>query len=265
MKGVTDITWTNLIMGYILVVIPVIIFRYYRTGLVRDTLTGVLRMTVQLLLVGIYLEFIFRLNNAWLNVLWVLLMLFVTTFTAIRRSELSYRLYFFPVLMALTISVVLIDAFFLGIVIRLDNVLDARYLVPVTGMMLGNSMQNIIIAMNSYYTKLKKEQVLFRFSLANGAARAEALLPYMQEALKKSFNPTIANIAVMGLIHLPGMMTGQILGGSSPLVAIKYQIMIMFTVFIAGILTVTLTINLANRSVFDGYDNLKEGCFRNRH
>lgn len=262
MKGVTDISWADLAIGYILIVIPVLIFRYYRTGLVKDTLIGISRMTGQLLLVGIYLEFIFRLNNPWLNVLWVLLMLFVTTFTAIRRSELNYRMYFLPVFISLLFSVVVIDAFFLGLVIRLDNIFDARYLVPVTGMMLGNCMQNTIIAMNAYYTKLKKEQVLFRFSLGNGATRAEALLPFMQDALKKSFNPTIANIAVMGLIHLPGMMTGQILGGSDPLVAIKYQIMIMFTIFVAGILTVTLTINLANRHVFDGYDNLKGNCFR---
>ena len=85
----------------------------------------------------------------------------------------------------------------------------------------------------------------------------------MRDALKIAFNPTIATTAIMGLISLPGMMTGQILGGSDPGVAVKYQIMLMITIFSSSILNVVLTIFLSNRFAFDAYDNLRKDIFRN--
>ena len=80
--------------------------------------------------------------------------------------------------------------------------------------------------------------------------------------MKIAFNPTIATTAIMGLISLPGMMTGQILGGSDPGVAVKYQIMLMITIFSSSILNVVLTIFLSNRFAFDAYDNLRKDIFR---
>ena len=79
----------------------------------------------------------------------------------------------------------------------------------------------------------------------------------MRDALVKAFNPAIASMAVMGLVSLPGMMTGQILGGSLPGVAIKYQIMIMIAIFACSLLSLILTIFLANRYVFDAFDNFR--------
>ena len=98
--------------------------------------------------------------------------------------------------------------------------------------------------------------------MANGATRNEALNPFMKDALKKAFNPTIATTAVMGLISLPGMMTGQILGGSDPSVAVKYQIMLLITIFSSAIMNVVLTILFSNRFAFDAFDNLKKDIFK---
>ena len=86
---------------------------------------------------------------------------------------------------------------------------------------------------------------------------SEALTPFMREALIKSFNPTIASMAVMGLIALPGTMTGQILGGSSPSVAIKYQIMLMITIFASSLISVLLTLWISRKKTFDKYGMTK--------
>ena len=115
----------------------------------------------------------------------------------------------------------------------------------------------IIGALNFYYNALIQGQAQYNYALASGATRKEALLPYMKKALKSSFNPLIAQMAVIGLISLPGTMTGQILGGSDPSVAIKYQILIMLCIFTSTIITVTTTIFIANKFAFDGYDNIK--------
>lgn len=85
--------------------------------------------------------------------------------------------------------------------------------------------------------------------------RQEAQAPFIRQAIK-AFSPLIANIAVMGLVALPGTMIGQILGGSSPNVAIKYQMMIMVITFTASMLSLMITISLASRKSFDAYGRL---------
>ena len=94
--------------------------------------------------------------------------------------------------------------------------------------------------------------------MGNGATRQEAQAPFIKQAIIKSFSPLIANIAVMGLVALPGTMIGQILGGSSPNVAIKYHMMIMVITFTASMLSLMITISLASRRSFDAYGKLLE-------
>lgn len=262
MHNAMDINYFRLFMGYALMLIPISILWYYKTGLVKDTIIATLRMTVQLLLVGLYLEYIFKLNNTLLNIAWVLAMSVLAVYTIIRRSGLKFKVFLVPVLVSSLISILIIDAYFLGLVIKLDNIFDARYLIPITGMLMGNTIRNVIISLNSFYNRIDDEQNLYRWYLANGASRRESLLPFMRDALKKAFNPVIANTAIMGLISLPGMMTGQILGGSNPNVAVKYQIMLMITIFSSGILNVLLSITFSNKFAFDCYGNLKKDIFR---
>ena len=110
--------------------------------------------------------------------------------------------------------------------------------------------------LNTYYAGLRREQQLYYFLLGNGATRNEAIAPFVRQALIKAFSPGIANMAVTGLVALPGTMIGQILGGSSPHVAIKYQIMIVVITVVASMLSLMMTIFLASRKSFDSYGRL---------
>ncbi len=103
--------------------------------------------------------------------------------------------------------------------------------------------------------------VTYRWELGNGATRSEALLLFIRFALQRAFNPLIATTAIMGLISLPGMMTGQILGGSDPMVAVKYQIMILVVIFASTSLNVWLTLKLSDRIAFDAWDNFRPEIF----
>ncbi len=242
----------------LLMIIPLAVFYYYRTGLIIDTLISVARMAVQLFLVGLYLEYLFKLNNTLINITWVIVMISTASFSIIKRSGLSYRLFFIPVFIAIFLSLLIVDVSFILVVVRLDNMFTALYFIPLTGMLIGNCLQGNIIALTSYYNRLKNKKLLHRWSIANGATLEEVLRGFMRDALKKSLNPTIATMAVIGLVSLPGMMTGQILGGSLPCVAIKYQILMMISIFVAMLISVFLSIKLSNRLVFDDYDNLKD-------
>ena len=264
MGNVIDISYFELFIGYALLLIPVFVFWYYKTGLVKDTLFASFRMTIQLLLVGVYLEYIFKLDSIWVNIAWVLVMALIGAYTIIQRSGLKFKMFIVPILLSGLISIAVSDAYFLGFVVKLDNIFNARYFIPITGMLLGNTIKNVVISLNAYYKRIDDQQTMYRWYLANGATREEALLPFMRHALNIAFNPLIATTAIMGLISLPGMMTGQILGGSNPNVAVKYQIMLLITIFSAAILNVVLAIYFSNKISFDRYSNLKKDIFRKK-
>lgn len=167
-----------------------------------------------------------------------------------------------PIFTAILTSMIIVDVYFLGIVVHLKNMFNAMYFIPITGMILGNCLRSNVIALDTFYKKLNRDRTLYRFLIANGGTRQESLLPFMRESIRTAFNPTIANTAVIGLISLPGMMTGQLLGGSTPDVAIKYQIILIITIFVASIVTVFLTIQIVNLFVFDKFDKLKIEYFK---
>ena len=208
-----NIGYGHMALGFLLLIIPTYFLYRYRTGLVKDTLIAALRMTVQLFLIGFYLEYLFLWDKLWINLLWILLMIIIASSTALKRTHLPVRTLFMTVSVAFLVSLLIIDFYFLGLVVRPEKIFTARYFIPISGMN--------VIALNSFYGSLNRERQLYLYLLGNGASPSEALTPFMREALIKSFNPTIASMAVMGLIALPGTMTGQILGGSSPSVAIK--------------------------------------------
>lgn len=253
-----DISYLHLFIGFILLAIPLFFLWYYRTGLVKTTLVAVARMTVQLLFIGFYLKYLFEWNNPFINIAWVLVMIVIAGQAALQRTGLPWRVLLVPVSIAFLVSAMLVSGYFLGVVVQLNPIFDARYFIPICGSLLGNMLSSNVIALNTYYSGLKRERQLYYYLLGNGASRHEAQVPFIKSALVKSFNPTIANMAVMGLVALPGTMIGQILGGSSPDVSIKYQIMIMLINFSASCLSVIISINLSARKSFDAYGCLKQ-------
>ncbi|MDD2799249.1 MAG: ABC transporter permease [Bacteroidales bacterium] len=253
-----DISYPQFFLGFVLLLIPVYFLQYYKTGLVKDTLFAAGRMTGQLFLIGLYLEYLFRLNSSLINLIWVLVMIVITAFTVVKRTNLSLKTVFLPVSMAILLSIILIAGFFLNFVLQLNSMFEARYFIPICGMILGNMLNACVISLSAYYSGIKREKTLYQFSLGNGATPTEAQHYFIRDALIKSLNPTIATMAVMGLIALPGTMTGQILGGSSPSIAIKYQIMIMIVIFAASVISVVITILLSSRNAFSKSGILKK-------
>lgn len=263
MSELIDLSWLQLAIGYLSLIIPILILWYYRTGLLGTLGIAALRMTVQLIFVGIYLEYLFKLDNPWINALWILLMVLVADWATTDRSELKMKAVFLPVFVATFAGIVCIDLFFLEWVIGIDHVLDAQYTIPITGMILGNCLKTNVIGIQTFYYRLRDDRTLYQYYLACGASRTEALQPFIRDALRRAINPTLANIATIGLVSLPGMMTGQILSGSSPMIAVKYQIMIVIAILVGTISTVFLAIWLTNRSVFDEWDQFDESILKN--
>jgi len=260
---IIQLSWFQLAIGFIILIIPAAIFWWYKTGLNRQMVIATIRMTLQLLFVGYYLEYLFEYDNAWLNTAWIMIMVVVADFATIDRSDLKSKWsLILPIFFATFLGIILINLFFLELVIQLPKFLEAQYAIPITGMVLGNCLRSNVIGINDFYYNLKNNKERYQFYLASGATRAEALYPFFQSALKKSANPTLASMATIGLVSLPGMMTGQILSGASPMTAIQYQIMIMLAIFSGTILSVFLAIKFCNRTVFFENDMLDQSIFK---
>ena len=255
--GTIDIDYISLCVGLLLLGIPMYFLGRYKTGLVKATALAALRMIVQLLLIGVYLRFLFEWDNPWVNGLWVVVMTAVAAETALTRTRLKRSILMIPVTLAFLTTVALVGFYFLGFVLRLDNIFSAQYFIPVFGIIMGNMLGVNVMGLNTYYSGLQRERQLYDYLLGNGATRFEATAPFVRQALVKAFSPGIANMAVTGLVALPGTMIGQILGGSQPNVAIKYQIMIIVITTASSMLSLVMTITLASRKSFDAFGRLR--------
>lgn len=246
-----------MVVGLLLLAIPLYCFHVFGVRLIRSTVVAAVRMVVQMFLIGLYLRYLFEWNSPWINILWVLLMVMVASFTATHRTRLRRRVVVLPLAVGLLSSALVVGLYFLVFVLRLEHPFDARYFIPIIGILMGNMLGVNVLALNTYYDGLQRERELYFYLLGNGATHFEAISPFIRQAIDKSFVPCIANMAVMGIVSLPGTMIGQILGGSAPGIAIKYQMMIVVITFSASMLSLMATLWLADRRSFDVYGRLR--------
>ena len=234
---------------------------FLKIKLVKPLLYATARMAIQLILIGFFLKYLFAWNNPYINMLWLLVMITTAVFSAIKHSSVKINKIIIPVLASFTTATLGV-IFYLNIfVIRPNNIFDVRYLVILSGMLLGNSLRGNIIGINTFYKTLKSDNKRYLYTLALGATKYEALLPYLRESVQLALRPSFAAMATMGIVALPGMMTGVILGGTSPEVAIKYQIMIMIGIVTSTIISVVLSILTTMHICFNQYGILRNDVF----
>jgi putative ABC transport system permease protein len=198
----------------------------------RQLIIAALRMTVQLLLVGLVLKALFELASPWLTAAVALFMVAFAGREIMARQERrltgwwAYGLGASTMMLAAAVVTVLA----LATQIRPDPWYDPRYAIPVFGMILGNAMTGISLGLNGLTTAAARERVAIEAQLILGATRWQAMRPVSRQALRSGFMPIINSMAATGVVALPGMMTGQILAGVDPTQAVKYQLLIMFLI-----------------------------------
>jgi putative ABC transport system permease protein len=152
----------------------------------------------------------------------------------------------------------------LTIVLATEVILQIRpwynpyYLVPLMGMVIGNSLNSATLAVERLDSELRNGRERVEALLALGATSRQAAAVPMRAAMKAAMIPIINSMMVVGLVSLPGMMTGQILGGSPPLVAIKYQVLVMYMIAFSTTITAFVLTTLRARSYFTAAHQLRE-------
>ncbi len=236
-------------MMLLLVLVPMALDRLLRLNLLRDILVSVGRMLLQLALMALFLELLIKWDAPWLNVLWFGVMVLAASHSALTRNQLPLHRFWKPVFLAMAISVLLAVVYFNVLIINIKSPFSARFFVVAAGMVLGNAMKGIIIVLDKFITGLARDRNVYYYRLSLGATRYEALYPWIRQSIRASLQPIIATMATMGLVSIPGMMTGQVLAGTNPFLAVRYQAAIVLVIFVAMISAVTLTVLFSIRLV----------------
>ncbi|MDK2892339.1 ABC transporter permease [Methanohalophilus sp.] len=257
-----DIGYFSLAACFLLLTVPFLVSHYLKLGMIHDTVVSASRMIVQLAFVGVFLTLLFDLNSSIVNLLWLLVMILAATHSSINDVGLDLKKLLLPIMVSFIAGNFLVILYFNTFVVELENLFDARYLIPIFGMFLGNSLRGNIVSINNFYDTIRRNENRYLYSLSLCAKKHEAILPYARKSLKLALKPSIANMSTIGLVSLPGMMTGQIIAGSSPILAIKYQMAIMIGIYVSTVMTVTIGIFMTIRSSFDDYGILKEDVFK---
>jgi len=210
------------------------------------------RTIVQLLLVGYVLAIVFSLESPWLVLTIILVM--ITTATLVARNRISRKV---PRLLPLLggilfLTTALTLAYVNVLVIRPQPWFDPQYLIPLAGILLGNAMNAAAIAGERLVTRLNSSQVEIETHLSLGATPAQATRQYRNEAIQASLIPILNAMTVVGIVTLPGIITGQILAGADPLNAALYQMLIMFMLAFVDLLAAVLVTQGIYRQFFNG-------------
>ncbi|WP_018130378.1 ABC transporter permease [Effusibacillus pohliae] len=242
-----------LTLGFVLIAILLSIWQ--KLGLEKDMAISTVRATVQLLIVGYILKAVFSLQDPLFTLLMIALMIGVATQNAKQRGAglkgIGWRV---------LVSISLAEAVTLGFLLLLQIVPpEPRYIIPISGMVIGNSMVIASLLLNRLQAEAKgrRQEILLVLSL--GGTPGQSIRHVLKEAIRASMIPTIDSMKTTGLVQLPGMMTGQIIAGADPIQAVRYQLMILFAILAAAALTSIFLGFLAYPGFFNKHQQLVTG------
>ncbi len=228
-----------------------------RLGLAKNLAIATVRMVTQLLLVGLVLGWVFSLSSPAPVLALALVMASVAGVAAVNRTRRRFAGIYWNSLVSVMSAAFLVTGLALLGIVRVHPPYEPQYLIPLLGMVLGNTLNGISLGLDRFMEQLDSGRARVETLLALGATRWEAAHGIVQEALRTAMIPTINSMMVMGIVSLPGMMTGQILAGADPADAVRYQIVIMFMIASATALGAIAVVLLAFRALFDHEHRLR--------
>ncbi|QCX34350.1 iron export ABC transporter permease subunit FetB [Caloramator sp. E03] len=224
MNGAVDLSLIQVVSAYIFILILLFIVRKRELNREKEIIIATTRMTVQLILTGFILTYIFKNPNVFITILIVGFMEIFVISNILKRNKTKLSNELKNVITISMLAGTLISLlYFLLIVIKIKPWFNPQYLIPLAGMIVGNSMTGISLGINKLIDGVTNQRDMIECSLMLGATPKDACKSIIDNAFDSAILPTINSMVGMGIVFLPGMMTGQILSGSLPLVAIKYQ------------------------------------------
>lgn len=243
-----------------LILVAIALSRRTKANLERDFVWGAVRAAVQLMAIGYLLVLLFANERPEWVLLTITVMLLVAAFTSARRVEHGPGAKaLFPLALAAIgagAGVALLPVF--AFIVAPHPWYEARYLVPISGMMLSSGMNVVAQVFERVFSSVHSEAPSIEQWLALGASPRQAIESQVRAAVRSAMIPTINGLLTVGLVALPGMMTGQIVSGTSPEQAVRYQIVIMYQMVAVAAVSGTLAAWLARRQIFTRRAQLRD-------
>jgi len=249
----------DLILAVGLIAVLVVISWKMRLGLASQLIVAVIRMTVQLMLIGLVLDVLFgHVHLGWMTLTALVMLLAAGREVSGRmKHRFSGGWGFGLGTLSMFVSSFTVTVLALTVLVQPKPWYAPQYAIPLLGMLLGNTMNGIAIGMDRLTAAAWDERAMIEQRLMLGQPWSRAIEKMRTESIRSGLIPILNAMMAAGLVSLPGMMTGQILGGNPPMTAVTYQILIMFLIAGGTGLGTVTAIWLGCRRLFDGRQRLR--------
>ncbi len=250
MSSIIELNILQFSFIYLLLIVVLALMKRAKINQTKLLLIGTVRMSVQLVLAGFILTYIFANPHPLFTVAYIAAMVIFSIIRILGKNKWLNKRFKIAVSLSLTLSGVFILAYFTLIVVGV-SVFNPQYTIPIGGMIIGNSMTGITLGLKTFNESITSNKSRIESLLNLGATPKCILLPYVNRALETALLPTLNSMLGMGIIALPGLMTGQILSGTSPSIAILYQIAIMVAITTAVCLSVFCSLHFGYKTLYN--------------
>ncbi|MDH7514327.1 MAG: iron export ABC transporter permease subunit FetB [Bacteroidota bacterium] len=256
MNGIIDISWEGLAVSTVFVLLAGVTSLTLRLGLEKDLLWGALRTVAQLYLMGFVLRYVFGFD-AWYLVCSVYVIMIALAAVIVKgRVKRPLVRFVAPVFFSMLLSYLVVTMLVTSVIVRVKPWYDPVYFIPLGGMVIGNSISAVALALERLFEELRLRRDEIELRLCLGASAAQASATVFRSAVRAGMIPSISSMMGVGIVWIPGMMTGQILAGASPLAAVKYQIVVMFMLVGATTVSTVMMVTLVRRKCFTDDERL---------
>ncbi|WP_129598253.1 ABC transporter permease [Anaerophilus nitritogenes] len=257
MDKVIDLQLYQIIASYIFIAILLFIVKIRGISREKEILISAVRMTLQLILTGYILVYLFNNTHPLYTIIILMIMEIFSIYNIFKRTKMKLSLSLKKIIaVSMLFGTLSSLVYFLLVVVHISPWYDPRYFIPIAGMLIGNSMTGISLGVTKLIDEMHSQKHLIESALMLGATPKMASKEIVDRSFDSAVLPTINSMLGIGIVFLPGMMTGQILSGISPLTAIKYQIAIMLGILGSVSLTVILFVQLGYKTFFNNDDQL---------
>jgi putative ABC transport system permease protein len=231
-----------------------LIFSYFlQVGIEKKIVVGLIRSSLQLFLLGyLLLNLLFSLSSPFLIVCYLLFMISIAALEATNRQHRTYVGHYKDSFVACLIGGGCIGLYGNALVFAPSPWWSPHVMIPTCGMIIGNSVSGPAIAVERLLSEVSEKSYEIETRLSFGASYLESILPIIRTSLSAALTPTLNQLAIIGLVSIPGMMTGQLIGGTPPLIAAEYQLAILYLITSTSAVSTVISIILAVRNaIFD--------------
>lgn len=253
-----ELQWYHVAIASCLILVNGFLSILLGLGLEKRLFISATRCVVQLTIMGLVLQHIFDAKNPVLVMLMALVLTTLGAYEAVYNVSKRRHVFMFPsVLGSMATSCLIIGTFGTRLAMGVDPLTSPREFIPALGMLLGNTMTAISLGLDQCLSQLSEHKERIELYLSMGATRWEACRPIAVEAMRRALMPTINQTSIIGLISIPGMMTGQLIAGASVMNAVKSQQIIMFLICGAAAFGTLSSVLICLRVCFDSSDRLR--------